>query len=339
MRNQTPVRQRRFPWFGPVRHPKLLDEVHLRDSIELERLRCDRGGPPFAIIELDSITRNGKTGFPDSLLEDIQSRIRHLDQFGHLNAGLALLLPNTDLNGARRLANRLNDPEDRDLALLRCRISVYPMDADRLMKQPAPTWKRGLDLMGSSAMLFLLSPVLGLCVLYLQLRDPGPVLFHQIRIGHLGRPFRMYKLRTMRQHADQGIHQRHLQTLIQGDLPMRKLDQTGDQRLIPGSTLLRKLGIDELAQLLNVLRGDMSLVGPRPCLPYEAEGFQQWQRARFDVRPGLTGLWQVNGKNRTTFREMISLDIRYSRALMPWQDLSILLRTIPAVIDYARHDP
>ena len=113
---------------------------------------------------------------------------------------------------------------------------------------------------------------------------------------------------------------------------MKKMDVHGDPRMIPGGRLLRVSGLDELPQIINVLQGDMSLVGPRPCIPYEYEKYLPWQRERFDTLPGLTGLWQVSGKNRTTFIEMMHLDIEYVRNKTLWLDLKIIAKTIPALI-------
>jgi lipopolysaccharide/colanic/teichoic acid biosynthesis glycosyltransferase len=123
-----------------------------------------------------------------------------------------------------------------------------------------------------------------------------------------------------------------LQQLMDSDAPMVKLDAAGDSRIIPGGRLLRASGLDELPQLINVLKGEMSLVGPRPCLPYEAEKYLPWQNERFDAAPGLTGLWQVSGKNRTTFTRMMQLDIAYARNQSLWLDLKIICKTIPALL-------
>jgi lipopolysaccharide/colanic/teichoic acid biosynthesis glycosyltransferase len=140
----------------------------------------------------------------------------------------------------------------------------------------------------------------------------------------------------MHVHADAGLHKGHLSRLMDSNLPMRKLDSAGDPRLIPCGLLLRSLGLDELPQLFNVLRGEMSLVGPRPCVPYEYENYTPRHRQRFRAVPGLTGLWQVSGKNRTTFEEMIDLDIRYARNKSVWLDLKILFKTIPAILSQTK---
>ncbi|WP_201221133.1 sugar transferase [Halochromatium roseum] len=213
-------------------------------------------------------------------------------------------------------------------------IQIHPLSD--LLRKPIPAWKRGLDLIGASALLLALGPVIIACGLYLQTRDPGPIIFRQRRFGYLGKPFSLLKLRTMRQDADQTHHQAHLRQLIKNDANLTKLDSSGDQRVIPGADLMRKLGIDELPQLINVLRGEMSLVGPRPCLGYELEGFRRWHFARFNVLPGLTGLWQVSGKNKTTFSKMLELDVRYAIRTRLRDDLFILLRTPAAVIAHAR---
>jgi len=132
--------------------------------------------------------------------------------------------------------------------------------------------------------------------------------------------------------ADVGLHQNHLNTLLTSDSPMTKLDVNHDPRIFPFGKIIRRCYLDELPQLINVLRGEMSLVGPRPCMSYEAEEYRSWQRRRFDAVPGMTGLWQVSGKNRTTFKEMIRLDIKYAREVSPAADIRILLRTVPAIV-------
>jgi len=132
--------------------------------------------------------------------------------------------------------------------------------------------------------------------------------------------------------AETVSHQGHLQQLMSSDAPMTKLDNSGDSRIIPFGKILRSSGLDELPQLINVFKGEMSLVGPRPCLPYEAEKYLPWQRQRFNAVPGLTGLWQVSGKNRTTFTTMMQLDIEYAKNSSLWLDFKIILLTIPALL-------
>jgi len=195
-----------------------------------------------------------------------------------------------------------------------------------------PTWKRALDL----ALILLAAPVallLGVAITVLiKLSSRGPAFFQQVRIGHHGRRFNLLKFRTMRVDADHSTHQQHLQELIGSESPMTKLDARGDPRLIPFGAILRATGLDELPQLVNVLRGEMSLVGPRPCLPYEYERYTAPQARRCEALPGLTGLWQVSGKNHTTFKEMIRLDVWYAGHLSLWLDLKIIARTLPALV-------
>jgi exopolysaccharide production protein ExoY len=131
--------------------------------------------------------------------------------------------------------------------------------------------------------------------------------------------------------ADTSSHRAHTTALIRDNQPMQKLDARHDARLIPAGSLLRASGLDELPQIINVLKGDMSVVGPRPCIPYEYQHYSAWHRTRFNSVPGLTGLWQVSGKNRTTFDEMIHFDIEYSRTKSLWLDLKIIALTLPAL--------
>ena len=184
-------------------------------------------------------------------------------------------------------------------------------------------------------MIVLLFPALLLFGIVISLlvkgSSPGPVLFRQQRVGYKGRKFTFFKFRTMRVDADSGSHQDHTRQLIHTEAPMIKLDDFSDPRLLPIGSALRATGLDELPQLLNVLRGEMSIVGPRPCMPYEYELYKSWQRRRFNAVPGLTGLWQVSGKNRTTFNQMVRLDIEYGERLSLWLDLMIIAKTFPTL--------
>ena len=161
--------------------------------------------------------------------------------------------------------------------------------------------------------------------------SPGPIFFRQERVGYRGQKFSLYKFRTMHVRAETASHQTHFAELVRSNTPMQKLDARGDSRLVPGGWLLRASGLDELPQIINVLRGEMSIVGPRPSIPYEYEQYSLPQRQRFACVPGLTGLWQVSGKNRLTFEQMVHLDIEYTRRLSPWQDLKIMAMTVPAL--------
>lgn len=195
-----------------------------------------------------------------------------------------------------------------------------------------PLWKRVLDVTCIFIALPLLLPLALLIALVVKMGSRGPVLFKQERVGFRGGRFTCLKFRTMFVGADATVHQGHWNELIVSNLPMEKMDARGDPRLIPLGRILRETALDELPQIINVLRGEMSLVGPRPCIPYEYDKYLPWQKERFDTLPGLTGLWQVSGKNRTTFVEMIHLDIDYVRRKTLWMDMWIIFMTIPALI-------
>ena len=204
---------------------------------------------------------------------------------------------------------------------------------EHLAMRPIPAWKRMLDVVGASAGLTLLLPTLIFVAATTKIISPGPVFFKQKRVGHLGRRFTFWKFRTMVINADSTEHREHLCDLIKNENVMKKLDDH-DAQIIPFiGKFLRSSCLDELPQLINVLLGEMSLVGPRPCLPYEYEQYQLWHKKRFDALPGLTGLWQVSGKNKLTFMEMIRLDIAYEQQMSFGGDLKILLMTFPAILN------
>jgi len=195
-----------------------------------------------------------------------------------------------------------------------------------------PPWKRGLDLTIIVLFIPALVVVGGLVAMVIKTGSRGPVLFRQRRVGYRGQQFTCLKFRTMHVGAETKSHQGHTAQLIKSEAPMTKLDASKDPRVIPFGSILRATGLDELPQILNVLQGEMSLVGPRPCIPYEFEMYEPWQRRRFDAAPGLTGLWQVSGKNRTTFNQMINLDIEYSERSSLGFDLKIMFKTFPALV-------
>ena len=194
-----------------------------------------------------------------------------------------------------------------------------------------PKWKRLIDLLVVALLFPLWLPIMTLIALWVAITSPGPIFYRQPRIGFKGSRFMLIKFRTMKVNAETHVHEAYLEHLIVSDRPMIKLDAT-DPRVIFGGRFLRAIGLDELPQIFNVLKGEMSLVGPRPCTVTEFERYAPEQRARVNALPGLTGLWQVNGKNKTTFREMIEMDIFYSRNISLSLDLKIILRTVPAII-------
>jgi lipopolysaccharide/colanic/teichoic acid biosynthesis glycosyltransferase len=326
--------------------------------VNRERARADRMGHHFSVIFFDVLKSQKSTCDMETIETLIRKRIRVYDDICSVDGSrIAVLLPYTDDAQANSVAKNIISIIAPEKAALQYSIMSYPdnwvkngeemsgssIDAwadasqqlvEKLNMQvlPLPAWKRSMDIMGAVFGLLLLSPVMLLLAIYIKIVSPGPVLFKQERIGFLGKKFGCYKFRTMHLNASSAVHNSHLNNLINSDGPMYKLDKV-DSRIIPFGRIIRMTGLDELSQLFNVLRGDMSLIGPRPCIPYEADEFKLWQRKRFDVVPGITGLWQVNGKNRTSFTDMMRYDISYTYKRNFYLDTAILLKTIPAIIE------
>jgi len=196
---------------------------------------------------------------------------------------------------------------------------------------------RALDLAIAAVSLILLSPLLLVIAVVIRLESRGPALFRQRRLGRSIRPFTVNKFRTMRAGASHDAHRKFVQALIAGEQPPATVGKprfklATDDRITRVGRVLRKTSLDELPQLWNVLRGEMSLVGPRPPIPYEVERYPAHWFARFQVKPGLTGLWQVSGRCELTLDQMIALDLEYVRRRSPLLNIWILLRTVPAVL-------
>ncbi len=197
--------------------------------------------------------------------------------------------------------------------------------------------KRVMDVIGSTVLLFMLAPLLAAVAVAVKATSRGPVIFRQTRLGLDRKPFTVYKFRSMRVDADPEVHRRFLahQLALGADgreTEIRHFKVTGDCRVTPVGQLIRRLSIDELPQLVNVLRGEMSLVGPRPDLAYSLEHYQPHHYRRFDVVPGLTGLWQVSGRSDLSYMEMLELDVAYAESWSLSRDIRILARTIPVLL-------
>jgi lipopolysaccharide/colanic/teichoic acid biosynthesis glycosyltransferase len=201
--------------------------------------------------------------------------------------------------------------------------------------------KRTIDLVGSVILLVLVSPICLLIALAIKLTSEGPALFRQQRIGRFGKSFTFLKFRSMYVNNDPTVHQEYVKNLIEDAAEPVSSGRSGngvyklvnDKRITPVGRFLRRSSLDELPQFLNVLMGDMSLVGPRPPLPYELAAYQTWHRRRLlAVKPGITGLWQVTSRSTVKFDEMVRLDLRYASTWTPWLDFKILMRTPHAVI-------
>lgn len=197
-----------------------------------------------------------------------------------------------------------------------------------------PVAKRSLDVTASAALLVVLMPLLVVIYLAVRATSSGAGIYRQERVGIGGRTFAIYKFRTMHHRASEDVHRAYVSRLLAGEVEAEKgLYKLGDDvRVTRVGRLLRRTSIDELPQLVNVLRGDMSLVGPRPAIPWEVEMFPPWAMARATVRPGLTGLWQVSGRNRLTMTEGLELDVEYVKRATLLFDLQIMFRTIPALL-------
>lgn len=220
-------------------------------------------------------------------------------------------------------------------------VKLYPDLSEKTSRKHIPTvLKRGMDILGSGMLLLILSPVLAVIALAIKLSSQGRVIFQQERLGQFGRRFKCLKFRTMYANNDPKIHREYVQSFIAGKAEKQEASEAepvvykikNDPRITPIGKFLRKTSLDEFPQFWNVLRGDMSLVGPRPPVPYEFEVYDFWHRRRvLEVRPGVTGLWQVSGRSRTCFDDMVRLDLRYSQRWSLWLDVKILLATPRAV--------
>jgi exopolysaccharide biosynthesis polyprenyl glycosylphosphotransferase len=249
-----------------------------------------------------------------------------LEQFSQISISFHFFPDTWDQNGSQRPSNPMLYP---DLSR-----------GNKLAKLFTLT-KRIMDVGGSLLLLTTLSPVLLATAVAVKLSSKGPILYRQQRVGQYGKPFTFLKFRSMYVNNDCSVHQKYVMQLIAGQAQRHPGNAKGDgvykltrdQRVTRVGAFLRCTSLDELPQLVNVLRGEMSLVGPRPAIPYEVAAYQTWHRRRvLEVKPGITGLWQVNGRGRVEFDEMVRLDLRYARDWSPWLDLKILLRTPRAVI-------
>ncbi len=272
---------------------------------------------------------------------------------------IGLLLPDTDPAGAKRcaekIANKNGDgfctyfigsyPDHLFEKLLEeaDRPDLFPLNLDD--SNSSKPWqlriKRLFDIFGAVIGIIIFSPIMIVTAIAIKLTSPGPIIFKQYRFGMKGVRFPFYKFRSMRINGDDRAHREYVTRLIKGELdkinqgdeekPLYKMKD--DPRITKIGKIIRKTSIDELPQLFNVLKGEMSLVGPRPPIPYEVEKYQPWHLRRIlDVKPGITGLWQVDGRSRTSFDEMVRLDLRYARNWSLWLDFKILLKTIKAVL-------
>ena len=349
----------------------IFDEGLFKQSITRERKRTERSGLAMVMLLIgvpDSSREDAPTRFAAiaNALSAIKSDMDILGWF-EWQSIMGLIVPELDPASLGTISEQLEAEFrkeithhcDGDLAQrLTVSLHVYPepwkleeaehqhMDPsffpelqDRWAIADFRTFKRGVDLLLSLLLLIILSPLLLLIAGLVKLSSRGPVIFRQVRVGQMMKPFTMCKFRTMYANADHGIHHSYVSWFItdsdrkenEGKDKFFKL--TNDTRITPIGHLLRRTSLDELPQLWNVLIGEMSLVGPRPPLWYELERYKPWHRHRvLAAKPGITGLWQVVGRSRTTFDEMVRLDLRYARTMSLWGDIKILVATPAAMI-------
>lgn len=326
--------------------------------VQREKRRTDRSHSALslAVLEIDCTAPAARA----ALLEKLSRMVRETDYTTMIDDGVAVLLPDTGEAGLRRFQDKIalvkhahvvsvvgaTYPDTSFERMLTERLgsshSRQPLAAKR---QQAATHgyklKRGLDVVGSSIALVLLSPLMLVVAALIKLTSPGPVIFSQQRIGRGGIPFTFYKFRSMRTDSDDRVHREYVASLIDGE-PISDGEVAGvagsfklknDPRVTPIGRFIRRTSIDEVPQFWNVLKGDMSLVGPRPPVPYMVDRYKAWHLSRaFEAKPGLTGIWQVEGRSRVSFDDMVRMDLRYLRECSLGLDLIILMRTVRVVL-------
>lgn len=351
----------------------ILSEEEFARMVLQERRRTDRSGKPFLLVLLDierSLRNDARGTLLSRICQSVVSSIRDTDGHGwHKHQSvLGVIFTELNVNGpipvadvihrkiVSALASRLT-PEE--LGQISFRLHLYPdhwradekqaLDLDLYpdviamegRRKVSRVMKRAIDIVGSVIAFLVFLPFLVLIAAFIRLTSRGPILFRQFRTGQNGRQFTLLKFRTMSCDANDSVHKAYVQQFIanNGDWSRRSDGKCAiykiqdDSRITPIGRLLRKTSLDELPQLWNVLKGEMSLIGPRPPIPYEVECYETWHRRRlFEVKPGITGLWQVCGRSRTKFNEMVRLDLQYAKSWSFWLDLKILLRTPRAVI-------
>ena len=341
----------------------ILPKSHFLERLRLEKRRVDRSKAPLSMIifyfDLKKMRRDGRS--IGNLLASFNREVRETDIKGWVDDNaLGLLLPDTDEKGVRRCAEKIADgngdqpysvitatyPDHIFQKLLsedRVHPNLFPLDIDDTVRPRRLQFvlKRAIDIMGSLIGLILSSPIIFLTAITVKTTSPGPIIFRQTRLGMKGNRFSFYKFRSMYCDCDDQIHRQYVADLIQGNLekinqgekdrPLFKMRT--DPRITQVGRIIRKISIDELPQFFNVLKGDMSLVGPRPPLPYEVEKYESWHLRRIlEVKPGITGLWQVHGRSQTSFNDMVRMDLRYVQNWSLLFDVKILVKTVKAVL-------
>jgi exopolysaccharide biosynthesis polyprenyl glycosylphosphotransferase len=352
------------------REYNILEEDSFRQMIAVERKRTERSRQPFLLMLLDTgncLPSDATGKVLGQVLSALSRATRETDVTGWYKmqevVGVMFTEISLDSRGEilstvmNRVSQTLrNTLSVRNFSQISISLHIFPEDWNQEATQGNPTLypdlvhrsenqsfarvvKRLIDLIGSAGALLLLSPVFLLVALLVRLSSQGPILYKQERLGRFGRPFTFLKFRSMYANNDPKIHQEFIKRVITGEHDGQSEGESGkfykmtkDPRITTIGRILRRTSLDELPQFINVLRGDMSLVGPRPPIPYECEEYDIWHRRRvLEVQPGITGLWQVKGRSKVSFDEMVRLDLRYARTWSLWLDLKILMKTPRAV--------
>ena len=331
----------------------ILSPEQTRKVLVRERARADRTGERFAVVIFNSHGSELGPGAWGDLGKVLKGRLRLTDEVGWLAAGqVCLILGGTGTEGAYKVGKDIGERRG-DFPTLRCTIYEYPSGgsnreqvlegaevAGQVIQEPSiagigplfersmPLWKRSLDVAVAFVGLVLLAPLFAVVALAIKVTSTGPVFFLQSRSGRGGKPFVMWKFRTMV--VDAEARKKELMESNEQDGSAFKMKK--DPRVTRLGKFLRATSIDELPQLWNVLRGEMSLVGPRPLPCGETASCASWQRQRLDLTPGLTCIWQVKGRCRVSFADWMRMDVQYIRSHSLAQDLKLLVLTVPAVL-------
>jgi exopolysaccharide biosynthesis polyprenyl glycosylphosphotransferase len=340
----------------------LLPRNHFLTRLRIEKRRVDRSKAPLSIALLSFQDKNVECNIKtQEFLKSLLKNTRVTDVKGWLeNDVIGLILPETDSRGVQKYIEKIRNgnggltfsavtgtyPDDLFNKLLADELTqpdLFPINLDesREPRKIEMALKRAVDIFGAIVGLILSSPIMLVTSLAIKITSPGPAIFTQKRFGKKGVRFPFYKFRSMYHKVDDHVHQEYVTNLIKGDLekinqgdeenPLYKIKS--DYRVTTIGKFIRKTSIDELPQFFNVLKGEMSLVGPRPPIPYEVEKYEPWHLRRIlEVKPGITGLWQVDGRSTTSFDEMVRMDLRYVQSWSLWLDIKILLKTIRAVL-------
>jgi lipopolysaccharide/colanic/teichoic acid biosynthesis glycosyltransferase len=345
----------------------LIQETVFVQMLRLERRRTERSGKQFVLVLISGEDVHAWSGgaLINNVVAAIFSSTRETDVLGWYERDVTLGLLMTEIGQGD--AATIETIIQKISAAVRqavnpetyCRLTmvfrVFPQetaslsndDGDSILypdlssrhesKRNGRVFKRAMDIFGSLFALIVFLPAFALIALLVKVTSQGPVLFSQMRVGQYGKQFTFFKFRTMYVDSDPRIHREYVTKLIAGGGDIKQWKGTykliNDPRVTPLGRFLRRTSLDELPQFVNVLMDDMSLVGPRPPLPYEFERYQTWHRRRvLELKPGLTGLWQVEGRSRTTFDEMVRMDLRYAKIRSLWVDLKILMQTPAAML-------